>query len=415
MSFAELDNVSKSFGSTSALTGVSFRIDEGEVLAVLGPNGAGKSTAIGILLGLRRPDAGVARLFGADPRAPRSRRLLGVTPQETAFPETLRVGEIVELARAHYESPLSVDALSERFELGKVVARQTGGLSGGERRRLGVALAFVGKPRLAVLDEPTTGLDIEARKAVWAAIRAHRGDGGSVLLTTHHLAEAEALADRVVVIESGTVVADGTVGEVKADAGMTLVRFRAVPGLDIAGAERDGAYLRILTSARRSDRRPARSGGRFARRARGSGRDARRGTRSTRCPTVRLAHRHAWAMTVELLRYPAYLVPTLILPSVFFLFFVSPGPHRDASVRMATFAGFAVIGVAFFQFGVGIAIDRASPWETYLRTLPLGPAIRVAARLVSATFFACAAAGLLLVTAVATTGVSSRLRAGRAC
>ena len=121
---------------------------------------------------------------------------------------------------------------------------------------------------------------------------------------------------------------------------------------------------------------------------------------------MRLALRHAWAMTVELLRYPAYLVPTLILPSVFFLFFVSPAPRHDASVRMATFAGFAVIGVAFFQFGVGIAIDRASPWEAYLRTLPVGPSVRLVARLLSATVFAGAAATFLVVTAVATTAVS---------
>ncbi len=248
MIVAELEQVSKSFGPTRALTGVSFRIDEGEILALLGPNGAGKSTAIGILLGLRRPDAGVARLFGGDPRRPTSRRRLGVTPQETAFPETLRVREIVDLVRAHYESPLSTGALIERFELEKLAGRQTGGLSGGERRRLGVALAFAGNPLLAVLDEPTTGLDIEARKAVWGAVRAHRAGGGAVLLTTHHLAEAEALADRVVLVEGGTVVADGTVNEVKAGAGMTLVRFRATPGLEVAGAERDGAYLRILTS-----------------------------------------------------------------------------------------------------------------------------------------------------------------------
>jgi ABC-2 type transport system permease protein len=121
---------------------------------------------------------------------------------------------------------------------------------------------------------------------------------------------------------------------------------------------------------------------------------------------VRLTLCHARAMTVELVRYPAYLVPTLILPSVFFLFFVSPGPHQEAAVRMATFAGFAVIGVAFFQFGVGIAIDRASPWESYLRTLPIGPAVRLGARLVSAALFACAAAALLIATAVATTAVS---------
>ncbi len=248
MSFAELDQVSKSFGSTRALTRASFRVDEGEIVALLGPNGAGKSTAISILLGVRRADAGLARLFGADPRRPGSRRFLGVTPQETAFPETLRVREIVDLVRGHYESPLSTGALCERFELELLVDRQTGGLSGGERRRLGVALAFVGNPRLAVLDEPTTGLDIDARKAVWASMRSHRADGGAVLLTTHHLVEAEALADRVVLIESGLVVVDGTVDQVKAEAGMTLVRFRAAPGLEVAGGERDGPYLRIVTA-----------------------------------------------------------------------------------------------------------------------------------------------------------------------
>src|SRR5262249_56168337 len=109
--------------------------------------------------------------------------------------------------------------------------------------------------------------------------------------------------------------------------------------------------------------------------------------------SMRLTLVHARAMTVELLRYPAYLVPTLLLPSVFFLFFVSPGRQGDAAVRMATFAGFAVIGVAFFQFGVGIAIDRASPWEAYLRTLPAGPVVRLGARLVSAAGFAAAAPG----------------------
>ncbi len=121
---------------------------------------------------------------------------------------------------------------------------------------------------------------------------------------------------------------------------------------------------------------------------------------------MRLVLVHARAMTVELLRYPAYLVPTLLLPTVFFLFFVSPESRVAATARMATFAGFAVIGVAFFQFGVGIAIDRASPWEAYLRTLPVGPPTRLAARLASAAIFACAAAALLVVTAVSSSGAS---------
>ena len=121
---------------------------------------------------------------------------------------------------------------------------------------------------------------------------------------------------------------------------------------------------------------------------------------------MRLALVHARAMTLELARYPAYVVPTLVLPTVFFLFFVSPGPRVEATARMATFAGFAVIGVSFFQFGVGIAADRASPWEAYLRTLPAGPAVRLVARLGSAVVFASLAAGLLVVTAVAVTNAS---------
>jgi ABC-2 type transport system ATP-binding protein len=248
VSFAELDRVSKSFGSALALRNVSFSVAEGQIVALLGPNGAGKSTALGVLLGLRRSDEGSARLFGADPSKPASRRLLGVTPHETAFPATLRVREIVDLVRAHYDHPLPTSMLSARFGLAKILGRQIGGLSGGERRRLGVALAFTGNPRLAVLDEPTTGLDAEARKDVWAAIRAHRSGGGAVLLTTHYLSEADALADHLVLMDGGVVVADGTVDQVKAGAGMTVVRFRAAPGLEVDGAERDGEWLRILTS-----------------------------------------------------------------------------------------------------------------------------------------------------------------------
>jgi len=124
---------------------------------------------------------------------------------------------------------------------------------------------------------------------------------------------------------------------------------------------------------------------------------------------LKLSIVHARAMTLELLRYPAYVVPTLALPPLFFLFFVAPGTHRDAIERMATFAGFAVIGVAFFQFGVGIAVDRGSPWEAYLRTLPVGPRDRLGARLLSAAVFAIAAAGLLVATAICVTGVSLSL------
>jgi ABC-2 type transport system ATP-binding protein len=247
MSAAALERVTKRFGLTSALDDASFSVEEGEVVALLGPNGAGKSTALSILLGLRCPDAGTARLFGADPRRPASRRAVGVTPQETLFPTTLRVRELVDLVRAHYARPLLPEAIFERFELGALAGRQLGGLSGGERRRVAVALAFAGDPRLVVLDEPTAGLDRTARLAVWDTIRAHAGAGGTILLTTHYVEEADVLAHRVLLIESGAIVADGTVAEIKSAAGLTAVAFRAPPGVSVAEAERQGDRLRILT------------------------------------------------------------------------------------------------------------------------------------------------------------------------
>jgi len=247
VSVAELERVTKRYGAWPALDRVSLTVSKGEVVALLGPNGAGKSTAIGVLLGLRRPDSGCARIFGADPRRPDSRRSLGVTPQETAFPATLRVRELIELVRAHYERPLAAATVYERFELGRLVKRQLGGLSGGERRRVGVALAFIGDPGLVVLDEPTTGLDREARSAVWGAIRSHAAGGGAILLTTHYLEEADALAGRVILIEAGSIVTEGPTAQVKAQAGMTMVRFRAAPGTRVEGTIRDGHYLRLFT------------------------------------------------------------------------------------------------------------------------------------------------------------------------
>ena len=226
MSVAALSGVTKRFGAVAALDAVTLDVQEGDVLALLGPNGAGKSTAIAVLLGLRAPDAGQVRLFGLDPRKPAARRLVGVTPQETAFPLTLRVNEVVELVRRHFTQPLPIELIYERFGLEALARRQLGGLSGGERRRVAVALAFAGAPKLVVLDEPTTGLDRSARRSVWDAIDVHADRGGTVVLTTHHLEEADALARRIVLIEAGKIIADGSVAEIKAAAGLTRVSYR---------------------------------------------------------------------------------------------------------------------------------------------------------------------------------------------
>lgn len=248
MTVAALVGVTKRFGPVVALDDVSLAVDPGDVLALLGRNGAGKSTALAVLLGLRRPDEGTARLFGIDPRRSSARQLVGVALQDSAFPATLRARELIDLVRAHYVFPLPSPVVLERFGLEVVANRQLGGLSGGERRRIGVALAFAGRPSLVVLDEPTAGLDGAARRGVWEAIRTHADEGGTVVLTTHHLEEAEALATRVVLIDAGVVVTDGTVASIKAGAGVTRVTFRAPVDITIEGAVRDGTVVQILAS-----------------------------------------------------------------------------------------------------------------------------------------------------------------------
>jgi ABC-2 type transport system ATP-binding protein len=205
-------------------------------VALLGPNGAGKTTAVSVLLGQRRPDAGSARLFGRDPTLPATRRPVGATPQQAGFPDNLTVREVVDLVRVHYPDPAPTQQLLGRFGLAELADRRAGGLSGGQQRRLAAALAFAGRPRLVVLDEPTTGLDVEARRRLWETIRAFVAGGGAVLLTTHYVEEAQALATRVVVIAGGTIVAHGSVDDIAAQAGLSRGHLRAPapPGLEEA-------------------------------------------------------------------------------------------------------------------------------------------------------------------------------------
>jgi ABC-2 type transport system ATP-binding protein len=251
MMLARAVEVTRRYGDTLALDRVSLDIAPGELVGLLGPNGAGKSTLLSLLTGVRSPSAGRVELLGGDPRRPASRRRLGVTPQETGLPASLRVGEVVDFVRAHYPDPMSRDEVLARFGLADLVRRQTGGLSGGEKRRVAVALAFAGRPEIVVLDEPTTGLDVEARRSLWDGIREFHTGGGTVVLTSHYLEEIEALAQRVVVIGNGRVRADDTVSAVR---GLVSVRrvsltsavpMPALPGL--SATDREGDRWHLLT------------------------------------------------------------------------------------------------------------------------------------------------------------------------
>ena len=224
---AELHGVHKSFGKQQALSGLDLAVYPGEIVALLGPNGAGKTTALSILLGLRRPDQGLARLFGADPRRPAARRSIGATPQETGFPDNISLRELLGFAQAHYGDRPSIDGLLDDFGLAALADRRLGGLSGGQRRLCALALAFAGRPRAVFLDEPTTGLDAEARRSAWQVVEAFVADGGTVFLTTHYLEEADALGSRIVLIDHGRLITEGGVDEIKAAVGLRRLRFRA--------------------------------------------------------------------------------------------------------------------------------------------------------------------------------------------
>lgn len=250
MSIVELRDLRKSYGATVAVSGITLTIEEPGVLAILGPNGAGKTTTLEILLGLRRPDAGEARVFGVNPMQPQVRTRIGAAPQQSGVPPTLRVREIVEFVAAQYPRPRSVSEMLDAFGLTKLARRQCGGLSGGELRRLSLAIAFVGQPDLAVLDEPTNGLDLEARRAVWDYVRAYAAYGGTVLLTTHYMEEAEALASRIVVVGSGRILREGTPEQIRQTSANRRLIYVDASGksVTLAAADTDAAVRELVRS-----------------------------------------------------------------------------------------------------------------------------------------------------------------------
>jgi len=223
----------KSYGGRRVVDELSLQVRPGTVLALLGPNGAGKTTTVEVCQGFRSPDAGTVRVLGLSPRDPALRPRIGVMPQAGGAYPGLRCGEMLHLVAAYAAHPLDPDDLLERLGLQEVARTAYRRLSGGQQQRLSLALAVVGRPELVFLDEPTAGLDPQARHATWELVEALRADGVTTVLTTHLLDEAERLADDVVVVDHGRVVAAGTVQELTSRGSTGQLRFASTPGLDV--------------------------------------------------------------------------------------------------------------------------------------------------------------------------------------
>lgn len=254
---ARLDRVSKSYGDIKALQVVDFTVHAGELVALLGPNGAGKTTAVKLLLGLSWPSAGKVSVFGADPVSPQVRMRTGCILQVAKVPETLRVREHIDLFSSYYPNPLPMAETLAIAGLEQIKDRKFGDLSGGQRQRVLFALAICGDPDLLFLDEPTVGLDVESRRALWQEIRKLVDRGKTVLLTTHYLQEADALAERVVVINQGKIVAEGTPAEIKSQTAGKKVRcisklslevVRSLPGVREAHRDRDALEIQATVA-----------------------------------------------------------------------------------------------------------------------------------------------------------------------
>lgn len=249
---AELSGVTKRFGSTLALDQLDLDVRQGELLALLGPNGAGKTTAISLLLGLLQPDSGSVRLFGQGASSKETRRQLGVMMQEAALAPELRVREQIDLVASYYPDPLTAQEALEITGTAPLQKRPYGKISTGQKRQVQFALAIVGRPRLLFLDEPTMGLDLQSREMVWGTLRRLVGEGCSIVLTTHYLEEAEALADRVAVISRGRMIATGTVSEMRAlvvrkritcRTALTAAQVAAWPDVQTATCDQHGLHI----------------------------------------------------------------------------------------------------------------------------------------------------------------------------
>ena len=252
---AQLVNATKKYGAVEALKGISLDIELGEVVAMLGPNGAGKTTSISLLLGLRQPTSGKALLFGLKPDDLNARSRVGVMLQESGIPSVLKVREIVDLFRSYYPKPMARDRAIAMAGLEEKANAQVKELSGGQRQRLYFALAVCGDPDVLFLDEPTVGMDVEGRRSFIERIAEFIQMGRTVVLTTHYLEEADQLAKRVVVIDRGVVIADGSPQEIKSKVAGKRVRFAApaltekdLEGLPVSASTIEDHKVQLLTN-----------------------------------------------------------------------------------------------------------------------------------------------------------------------
>jgi ABC-2 type transport system ATP-binding protein len=254
VSVAKSKNLKKSYGEVVALRDLDLEIYAGELLALLGPNGAGKTTLVRMLLGLARPDAGSVSVLGSDPHLGHVQARVGAMLQVGRVPETLRVREHIDLFSSYYPAPLPIAETLRIAGLDDIKERPYGELSGGQKQRVLFGIALCGDPDLLFLDEPTVGLDVEARRLMWAQIRTLIGRGKTVLLTTHYLNEADALADRILVLDKGAIVAEGTPAEIKARAmgkqvrctsRLSLEEVRQIPGVLSVKADRNAFELQV--------------------------------------------------------------------------------------------------------------------------------------------------------------------------
>ncbi|TCM95685.1 ABC-2 type transport system ATP-binding protein [Paenibacillus sp. BK033] len=255
MSYAiELDQVSKIYQGKKAVDNLSLKVERGTVIALLGPNGAGKTTTISMILGLKQPTSGTIKLLGGSPKDIKVRNRIGAMLQDVSVIDNLKVAETIELFRNYYSNPLSLQELLRISGLEKEKDKMAASLSGGQQRRLGFALAAAGDPEIIFLDEPTVGMDVTSRQMFWDTIRSMADKGRTVVLTTHYLEEADSLADRIVVINQGKVVADGSPSQIKAEttgrvisftagASVTNEQLQALPG--VIDAEWNGRRVKL--------------------------------------------------------------------------------------------------------------------------------------------------------------------------